>query len=137
MGIQLFLLEKTTFFSELPLASVKNPETALTWVSVLSMGLCVCSLQQLLKWGRARPSKRASLGMACLGLLPELWKPCVSLFAVALYLLIYLFIFLFRASLQHVEVPGVGVDSELQQHWIRAESVNRAAACGNTGSLTH
>ena len=39
---------------------------------------------------------------------------------------------------QHIEVTGLGVESELQlQPAVRVASATYAAACGNTGSLTH
>ena len=53
------------------------------------------------------------------------------------------FFFFLRATLGHVEVPTLGVESELQgrptlqPHQIGATSETYAAACGNTRSLTH
>ena len=55
----------------------------------------------------------------------------------------YIFFFLWP-YLQHMEVPRLGVEPELQllltpqpgQHEIRAASVTYTAACGNAGSLT-
>ena len=43
--------------------------------------------------------------------------------------------FLLWLHLQHVEVPRLGVKSELHQIW--ATSAIYTAACDNTGSLTH
>ena len=39
--------------------------------------------------------------------------------------------------LRHMEIPRLGVESELQQHQIRAESATYTTAHGNAGSLTH
>ena len=57
----------------------------------------------------------------------------------------YLFIFLFRATVGHMEVTRMGVKSELQlrptpqsqQCRIQAVSTTYTAACGNAGFLTH
>ena len=55
------------------------------------------------------------------------------------------FIFFFQPYLQHMEVPRLGAESELQlrpmpQPWhyrIQAASATYAAACGNARSLTY
>ena len=55
------------------------------------------------------------------------------------------FFFFLRPHLWHMEVPGPGVESELQlrptsshsNNWIWAASVTYTEACGNTPSLTH
>ena len=49
------------------------------------------------------------------------------------------FFFSWWPHLQHMEVPGPRVESELQlqPRWIRAASAIYAAACGSAGSLTH
>ena len=60
------------------------------------------------------------------------------------YISCCLFFFL-KPHLQHMEVPGPGVKSELhlqsipqpQQHWIWATSVTHAEACSNAGSLSY
>ena len=58
----------------------------------------------------------------------------------------FLFYFFFWPHLQHREVPGLGVESELQlrqptlqpqPRWIQTASATYTAACGNAGSLTH
>ena len=65
------------------------------------------------------------------------------------YLFIYLFVcfYLLGTHLQHVEVPRLGAESELQlpayvtarttATRIRARSVTYSTAHGNAGSLTH
>ena len=51
--------------------------------------------------------------------------------------------FCFLSHLRHMEVPGLGVKSELQlrslpqPHWIRATHETYATACNIIGSLTH
>ena len=55
------------------------------------------------------------------------------------------FFFFLQPHLRHTEVPGLGVESELQlrptpqqqQCRIQATSGTYAAACGNMGSITH
>ena len=62
----------------------------------------------------------------------------------ALYIFFSNILFLWP-HLCHMEVPRLGVESELQlqptlqpwQHWIQAASVTYATACSNTRSLTH
>ena len=62
-----------------------------------------------------------------------------------LYLLLLLFCFCFvlfcfflGSHLWHMEVPGLGVESEPQpqQHKVQATFVTYSASCSNTGSLT-
>ena len=56
-----------------------------------------------------------------------------------------LYFFFLKPHLQHMEVPGPGVEVELQlkplsqpqQQWIQAAPATYTAACGNTRSLTH
>ena len=79
------------------------------------------------------------------------WKGSVEVFNLHTYICMYVcvythvLLFCFRPHLQHMEVSGPGVKSELQlwslpqppQQQIWAASVIYAAACGNARSLTH
>ena len=55
------------------------------------------------------------------------------------------FFFFLQPHLRRIEVPGLGIESELQlrptpqpqQHQIGATPANYTAACGNARSLTH
>ena len=65
--------------------------------------------------------------------------------SVYIYMKHAYFFFFLRPHLQHMEVPGLGIESKLplrptpqsQRHGIWAASVIYAAACSNAGSLTH
>ena len=52
---------------------------------------------------------------------------------------IYLFIAFLGLHPQHVEVPGLGVESELQPQQLRIQAISATynTAHGNAGSLTH
>ena len=47
------------------------------------------------------------------------------------------FFFFLEPHLQHMEVSRLGVESELQQYWIRASWVTYTEACDNARSLMH
>ena len=62
-----------------------------------------------------------------------------------LFYFILFYYFFLQLHWWHMEVPGLGVESELQlrpmpqpqQHQIQVASVTYTAACGRTVSLTH
>ena len=58
-------------------------------------------------------------------------------FLCVFFVFVFCFLFLFfilQLHLQHVEIPSLGVESELQLqlHWIQAKSATYTIACGNT-----
>ena len=70
---------------------------------------------------------------------------CLFFEVLYFFLFLFLFIFFLGPHLWQIEIPGLGVELELQlapmpqpwQHWVRAASATYTTAFGNPGSLTH
>ena len=114
----------------------------------------------MLAWKLMKASRRRTekSGCFCFWLCPEflkLWaNHLISLFVSSFKkeimlapTLLFFFAFFLRLYPRYVEVPRLGVESELQlpcwptpqpqQCWIWAASVTHTTAHGNSGSLTH